>query len=106
VYFYLDSVVALSNLADLERELREHLAAASYAYLTIDLDVLSAANAPGVSAPAAYGLSLERVEYLVQVAKASGKLIAADIAECNPIYDRDGITAKVASRLAHGLVRT
>jgi formiminoglutamase len=50
-------------------------------------------------------MQLEKVEYLIRIAKDSGKLIAADIAECNPTYDRDGLTAKVAARLAHTLLQ-
>jgi len=106
VRFKLDSEIALGNLADIESELQDQLATATHVYLTIDLDVLPAEKAPGVSAPAAYGMQLEKLEYLVQVVKDSGKLIAADIAECNPTYDRDGLTAKVAARLAHTLLQT
>lgn len=106
VRFKLDSDIAFADIADLERELQEQLAASTYVYLTIDLDVFPAEKAPGVSAPAAYGVPLEKVERLMQVAKGSGKLIAADIAECNPSYDRDGLTAKVAARLAHALLQS
>nr|WP_238552029.1 formimidoylglutamase [Herminiimonas sp. CN] len=105
VHFSLDSEIAFGNLADFGQELQQQLAAASHVYLTIDLDVLPAEKAPGVSAPAAYGVPLEKVEYLVRLAKDSGKLIAADIAECNPSFDRDGLTAKVAARLAHTLLQ-
>lgn len=104
VRFKLDSEIAVGDLADVAHALQEQLATATYVYLTVDLDVLPAEKAPGVSAPAAYGMALEKVEYLIRVAKDSGKLIAADIAECNPTYDRDGLTAKVAARLAHVLL--
>lgn len=104
VQFRTDSDMARANVADVEAELREIIADASYIYLTIDLDVLPGEKAPGVSAPAAYGMALDRVEHLVEIIKNSGKLIAADIAECNPVHDRDGITAKVAARLAHRLL--
>ncbi|SDX60381.1 formiminoglutamase [Collimonas sp. OK242] len=105
VHFKSDSEIACGKLADFGRELQEQLAAATLVYLTIDLDVLPAEKAPGVSAPAALGMQLEKVEYLIRIAKDSGKLIAADIAECNPTYDRDGLTAKVAARLAHTLLQ-
>jgi formiminoglutamase len=36
---------------------------------------------------------------------ASGKLLAADIAELNPALDRDGLTARVAARLAARIAR-
>lgn len=106
VRFMLDSEIAFGNMAAVEHELVEQLATATHVYLTVDLDVLPAEKAPGVSAPAAYGMQLDKVEYLIQVVKNSGKMIAADIAECNPTYDRDGLTAKVAARLVHTLIRT
>ncbi|HEY9103076.1 formimidoylglutamase [Chitinimonas sp.] len=74
-------------------------------YLTVCLDVLPAGVAPGVSAPAPYGVELPVVEALIDAAKATGKLMLADIAELNPSMDRDGITAKVAARLAWRLAR-
>lgn len=72
-------------------------------YLTIDLDVLPAAVAPGVSAPAAYGVPLPLVSAVVDHVAASGKLVHADIAELNPTLDIDGRTAGVAARLVDRL---
>ncbi|MFC6308875.1 formimidoylglutamase [Paraburkholderia dipogonis] len=73
-------------------------------YLTIDLDVLSAATAPGVSAPATLGVPLSVVEQMVRRVHGSGKLRAADIAEYNPSLDQDGRTARAAARLAYRLL--
>jgi len=69
-------------------------------YLTVCLDVLPAAVAPGVSAPAARGVGLDILEPLVDAVCASGKVRLADIAEMNPRFDADGRTAAVAARLA------
>lgn len=74
-------------------------------HLSIDLDVLPSAVAPGVSAPAARGVSLELVELIVGEVAAGGKLAIADIAECNPALDVDGRTARVAARLVVELSR-
>jgi formiminoglutamase len=63
------------------------------------LDVLSAAVAPGVSAPAPLGVPLPLLERVIEQVKASGKLIAADMAELNPALDRDQQTARVGARL-------
>lgn len=89
-----------ARLEDLDRL----LAKAGHVYLTIDLDVLAAGVAPGVSAPAPYGVPLSVVEEIVLHVKASGKLRLADIAECNPKFDIDGRTARVAARLAWQLL--
>jgi formiminoglutamase len=88
------------RLADLQRLLD----AADDVYLTIDLDVLPAATAPGVSAPAALGVPLSVVEAMVQRVRASGKLRVADIAEYNPSLDQDKRTARAAARLAYRLL--
>ncbi|MFA0000542.1 formimidoylglutamase [Vibrio lentus] len=81
-------------------KLQKFIAECDYLYLTIDLDVFPAATAPGVSAPAARGVSYEALApFLEQIFKHSEKLIIADIAEYNPDYDIDGQTARLAARL-------
>ena len=59
----------------------------------------------GVSAPAAYGITLPVLEALVQHVCATGKVRVADIAETNPEYDQDRRTVRVAARLAYHLLR-
>lgn len=80
-----------------------------HVYLTVCLDALPAAVAPGVSAPAARGIGLAVVEPLIEAVIASGKLRLADIAEMNPRYDVDRRTAVVAARIvariANGVAR-
>ncbi|HBA88888.1 MAG TPA: formimidoylglutamase [Geobacter sp.] len=102
-----DEELASWNLAAAERVLRDFLAECDALYLSIDLDVLPASVAPGVSAPAARGISLEVVEHLIGVVRGSaGRMLrVADIAEYNPRFDPDGRTAKVAARLCHLLAR-
>jgi formiminoglutamase len=73
-------------------------------YLTIDLDVLPASVAPGVSAPAAYGVPLPVISAVCRQVAESGKLVHLDIAELNPEFDIDGRTAKVAARLINTLL--
>lgn len=71
-----------------------------YIYLTIDLDVFPAATAPGVSAPAARGVSMETLSpFLDRILHYKQKLVIADIAEYNPTYDVDSQTARLAARL-------
>ena len=74
-------------------------------YLTIDLDVLPASVAPGVSAPAAYGVPLPVISAVCRQVADSGKLLHFDVAELNPGFDVDGRTAKVAARLVNTLLR-
>jgi len=78
-------------------------------YLTVCLDVLPAAVAPGVSSPAPRGVALDVLEPLIDVVCASGKVRLADIAEMNPRFDADGrtaaVAARIAARIANGVVR-
>jgi formiminoglutamase len=75
-------------------------------YLTIDIDVLSHCQAPGVSAPAARGVPLSTIEQIVGFAltKAGARLALADLVELCPVQDQDGVTAKTAALLARRLL--
>jgi formiminoglutamase len=103
----LDEQLTPWRLAQAETELRDFVASCDFIHLSLDLDVLPAAVAAGVSAPSPRGVSLEILEHLLLVLKdaAGAKLKLAEIAECNPDYDADGHTAKVAARLCHTLAR-
>jgi formiminoglutamase len=68
-------------------------------YVTIDLDVFTAATAPGVSAPAMRGIDLPLFEAMFEHIQQSGKVRLMDIAECNPSYDLDNRTARLAAYL-------
>ncbi len=74
-------------------------------HLTVDLDALPGAVAPGVSAPAARGLPLEVAEAVVDDVLASGKLALFEVAELCPRLDEDGRTARVAARLVDQVAR-
>lgn len=101
-----DREFTAATLEAILRDVKRFIAHCEHLYLTIDLDVLPATEAPGVSAPAARGVSLALIEPLIEIIRDSGKLRLADIAELNPEHDIDGRTAKVAARLVHQLTLT
>ena len=68
-------------------------------YLTIDLDVLPAAVAPGVSAPAALGVAPGILIDAIRTVASSDKLALLDVVELNPRFDIDQRTAKIAARM-------
>lgn len=70
-------------------------------HLSIDLDLLPAAVAPGVSAPAGYGVPMEVVDAVCAHVAATGKLVLVDVVELCPPMDVDGRTARAAARLVH-----
>jgi arginase family enzyme len=65
-------------------------------YLSLDLDVLDPAFAPGLSHRESGGLSVRDVLDVIQ--EMSGTLVGADIVECNPVVDPGGLTATVAAK--------
>ena len=65
-------------------------------YLSLDLDVLDPAFAPGVSHYEPGGMTTREV--LNSIQKLTGQLVGADIVEFNPKYDPQGITAMVAAK--------
>ena len=66
-------------------------------YLSIDLDGIDPAFAPGVSHREPGGLTVREVIEMVQ--GIAGPIIGADIVEYNPVHDQAGVTAIVAAKL-------
>lgn len=67
-------------------------------YISIDLDVLDPAFAPGVSHQEAGGFSTRQIVQIIQTLEAPS-IIGADIVELNPSRDASGITARAASKI-------
>lgn len=67
-------------------------------YVSIDLDCLDPAFAPGVSVPTPCGLSSVELTCLVKHAVSSG-IVGMDIVELCPRYDVNSMTASLAARL-------
>ncbi|ANH80207.1 formimidoylglutamase [Niabella ginsenosidivorans] len=96
---YIDtSLLNAGNLPHLLPQLQQFLDRVDVVYLTVDLDVFSAAQAPGVSATAFNGIEPGHCFFtLLRLICQSGKLRSLDIAELNPDYDIDSRTAKLAA---------
>lgn len=101
VHYVRDDALGLLDLPQRLAELKAKLAGVDAVYLTIDIDGLPHAMAPGVSAPAARGVPMEVVEPLLDTVATTGKLKLLDVAELAPPLDRDQATARVAARLIH-----
>jgi len=66
-------------------------------YLSVDLDVLDPAFAPGVGNPEAVGISSRELYDLITTFQ-NKKIVAADVVELNPTYD-NGSTASMAAKM-------
>jgi agmatinase len=72
-------------------------------YVSVDIDVLDPAHAPGTGTPEAGGLtSRELLEILRGL--AGRNLVGADVVEVAPAYDHAEITSVAASHVAYDLV--
>lgn len=98
-----DRDIDAASLAALGAEIDDFIDACDAIHLSIDLDVLPASEAPGVSAPAARGVALALLEPLLERIRDSGKLRLAEVAELNPELDIDNRSARAAARLIHTL---
>jgi agmatinase len=77
----------------------ESTTAGTKVYISVDLDCLDPAFAPGVSVPSPGGLSSVDIIYLLKSVISSGNIMGLDIVELAPDYDINGMTASVAARI-------
>lgn len=77
--------------------IKDCIATCDYIYFTLDMDAFKSDIAPGVSAQAKHGWSVELIKSLITEIKSSNKLVVADLAELNPRFDVEERTAKLAA---------
>lgn len=68
-------------------------------YISVDLDCVDPASAPGVSVPSPGGLSAVDLIYLLNKATSGGNVVGIDLVELAPDYDVNGMTATLAARI-------
>ena len=72
-------------------------------YVSVDIDVLDPAHAPGTGTPEAGGLTSRELLALVRALHAAS-VVGADIVEVSPAYDHAEITAIAAAHVLYDLV--
>ncbi len=87
------------TLLERVRQLFEHISEGGQlpVYVSLDLDALPAAVAPGVSAPSPVGLPPQELLESLQWLGAQRVVRLLDLAEYAPAYDLDGRTARMAA---------
>ncbi|PLT35904.1 agmatinase [Bacillus sp. V5-8f] len=74
-------------------------------YVTIDIDVLDPAHAPGTGTVDAGGItSRELLASIHEIAKSDIKVVGCDLVEVAPIYDTSEQTANTASKLIREMI--
>ena len=89
----------LDNIPQIKKTIQAFMDEVDYIYLTIDLDGFSSEYCPGVSAASPIGFQPKFALELINHIFYSKKVISSDIAEMNPIYDVEQITALMAADL-------
>ena len=88
--------------ADVARSLRSRVGDAPL-YVSVDIDVLDPAHAPGTGTPEAGGLSSRELLALLR-SLGNASLVGADVVEVSPAYDHAEITSIAAAHVAYELV--
>jgi agmatinase len=73
--------------------------AGSKIYISVDLDCVDPASAPGVSVPSPGGLAAIDLIFLLNKVVSGGNVLGIDIVELAPDYDVNGMTATLAARI-------
>jgi agmatinase len=72
-------------------------------YISVDIDVLDPAHAPGTGTPEAGGLTSRELLGILR-GLAGAPLVAADVVEVSPAYDHAEITAVAAAHVCYELL--
>jgi arginase len=68
-------------------------------HLSLDMDAIDPDDAPGVGTPVRGGLTYREAQLAMEMLAASGQLRSIEVAEVNPILDRENRTAQLAVEL-------
>jgi agmatinase len=96
----MDEIVERGLSTVVDEAVRQVADAAPRTYLTVDIDVLDPAFAPGTGTPEPGGLTMRELLWTVRRAASGLDICAADVVEVSPPFDHANITALAAERLA------
>jgi arginase len=81
------------------REALEHVAGDGFVHVSLDMDVLDPAVAPGVGTPVRGGLRYREAHLALELIAEANVLTSLDVVEVNPVLDRANETGKLAVEL-------
>lgn len=91
-----------SDRARIARELsevKETLSDFNRVYISVDMDSIDPAYAPGTGTPEPLGLSPVEVMQLISLASKEADVVGLDVVEVNPLVDCNNITSLLAAKL-------
>ncbi len=86
------------------QKLTDFIKSVDNVYITIDMDTFHGGIAPGVSAVNPMGIPPVFVETCLYHITQTNRIIALDVVEINPKYDKNTLTARLGARLIHSIL--
>lgn len=87
------------GMATVSRRALQHLQHLDHIHVSLDMDAIDPALAPGVGTPVPGGLSFREAHLLMEILAESNKIRSMDVVEVNPILDEGNRTAELAVQL-------
>jgi len=72
-------------------------------YISIDIDVLDPAHAPGTGTPEIGGLTSRELQFILH-SLANNFIVGADVVEVSPAYDHAELTSIAAANICYELI--
>lgn len=92
------------GMATVARRALSHLNHLPQLHVSLDMDAVDPAVAPGVGTPVPGGLSYREAHLLMEVLAESRRVASLDVVEINPILDQGNRTAELAVQLVASLL--
>lgn len=91
------------GIAAVTREAIERLSNVDYLHVSLDLDVLEPAEAPGVGTPVHGGMTYREAQLVCELLADTKRVTSLDVVEVNPILDERNTTAETAVELVESI---
>jgi len=91
-------------LQTFQKELKKLCKNTDAVVISLDLDAIASAFAPGVSAPQSEGFSPQEIFEMMEMSSAQKKVISLGVFELNPFHDIDHRTAKLAANAVYHFI--
>lgn len=101
VEYMPEEAVRTADAAAITRRLHSFIDRHDAVIMTLCMDVLDAAAAPGVSAPSPFGLDPVTVRSIIRAACSHPDVRSFDISEVNPALDEGGRTVRLGAALTN-----
>jgi arginase len=88
----------------MEEAIRRASSGTAGIHVSCDMDAMDPEHAPGVGTPSPGGLSYREAHLAMEMLADTGKVLAADLVEANPVLDQMNVTARLGVELLASLL--